>query len=255
MPDDNKVITNADQLSGEGAGTGGAGAGNASSSASAESVEVKFGSTTLKVSKDIATVLQAVQAETERSNSEIRAANAALEAKVTALTKPKGDGNAQGPLAGIDVEMFTDPSTAARKIVDTAVAEAVTKLTTAYTADRNQAAFWTEFYSKHPELKDHDFYVQAVLNREYESLKTSKVPDVINKLAETVKGDILKLQRGGKGKGDGEEIEGGTESGQRGSNTGSERSLTGKDKPVSLTDVLKQRAAARAKGAGKPASK
>lgn len=250
----NKGNIDASSLSGEGAGNGGAGAGNASSSASAESVEVKFGSTTLKVSKDIAAVLQAVQAETERTNSEIRAANAALEAKVTALTKPTPKAG-DSPLDGIETELFTDPAKAVERILAVAEERTTKKLTTAYAADRNQAAFWTEFYSKHPELKDHDFYVRSVLDREYEGLKTQKVPDVINKLAETVKGDILKLQRAGKGGGDGSDIEGGTESSRGESKDVSKRSLTGGDKPVTLTDVLKQRAAARAKGAQKPAGK
>jgi hypothetical protein len=147
----------------------------------------------------------------------------------------------------LETDLFTDPAGAAKRLVERAVATAEAKLTNSYRAERGQEQFWSDFYAAHADLRTHKEYVTFVAMRDFEALKALPTTQAINKIAETVKADILKLRGNAGGTGTGRATaEGGTESGGGTSNAGSEHSLT---EPKGLTGVLKQRAEARRKAA------
>jgi hypothetical protein len=199
-----------------------------------ETVEVKVGDKTLKVSKDTAAVITALQ----QTASDAAAAAQVLEAKLKAVPAATTT-TAAAPAEENYDRLFQDP-----KGFVTDLAEKIKNdLRAEYTQTTLQRDFWTAFYDTHKDLKKHDFYVKAVLDREIAVYGKLKVPEVIEKLGTTVKTELLALGGNKGGTLTKPAAEGGTERLVVESKEGSEDSLT---EPVgSLTSLIKQRRAAR----------
>lgn len=213
----------------------------------AETVEVKVGDKTLKVSKEVAETIKAVQDAAAQSVATIKAEAAAAIKAATPAPKV--------PAATDAEENYDDLFTKPKEFITKLRNEIKDELRAEYTQTEGQKDFWRAFYKAHPDLEKHDFYVKSVLDRDLKTLTAGgvTVTDAIAKLGTTVKTELLAL--GGKSAaGDARpRTEGGTEGRKPQSNAGSEDSPAPADAPKdTLTGILKGRAEARRKG-GKPA--
>ena len=201
-----------------------------------ETVEVKVGDKTLKVSKDAAEAISALQ----QSVSE----QAALAAAAEARAKAAAPAAPEKPQPENYDRLFQDPkgflSDFAKQIKE--------ELRSEYTQTTLQREFWTQFYEAHADLKKHDFYVKSVLDRDFDKVAKLKTPEAIQKLGETVKAELLALS-GGKSNPAPQKpaTEGGTERLPAESKPESEHSPT----PAgdTLTGLIKARREARRRGA------
>ena len=208
--------------------------------AAAETVEVKIGDKTLKVDKATAEAITAFKTATDKAGTDAKAQLDALAAQVAKLT-PKAALPAATEGPDYETLMFTDPKKAVQLIKEEIRAE----LNTTLSATNAQTAFWTEFYAQNPDLKDADWLVKSILTREMPRMMKMQVPEAIKDLSETVKGEILKLSKVKPAKDPKDEVEGANESRRK----PSKETDAGKDSPTSITDVLRQRKAARRAGA------
>lgn len=117
-------------------------------------------------------------------------------------------------------------------------------------AKQQETEFWSEFYKDNPELKEHDFIVRAVLNRDFQKLSTKTVGEAMTHVAQETKKVLLKTAQGG-GAGDGKSrgVEG---AGGRGSAAGEGSKKEDTDdtsiKADTLSSFLKQRREERRSG-------
>lgn len=214
--------------------------------AAPETVEVKVGEATLKVSKDAAEAITALQ----KSVTDHAAAATALKSQLDAATAA---GPAKpAPVAATEEEQYNRLFTHPKEFLTEFEKKIKDDLIAGYTQTTLQRDFWADFYTKHADLKKHDFYVKAVLDRDMGTLGKLKTLEAIEKLGTTVKTELLAL--GGK-PGTGltkPAAEGGTEPLKPGSKPESESSPTDKTPPDTLTGLIRARREARRAGGGKP---
>lgn len=175
-----------------------------------------------------------------------------LRAEVEALKKPKptkkdGESDPNDPLANIETELFADPKAAVAKIIKAAREMAVGEVTSAQVAREGQREFWDAFYKANPDLDpsvDGDV-ISAVLTREFDELKTLKVPAAIKLLSEKSKAQLLKIAEkrgGGKGSSGKPDGEGGNEGSKKGSKAVDQSAST---HSTGLSGAIRARQAAR----------
>lgn len=207
-------------------------------------VELSLGGKSFTVPKEVAEAFEAAKAagvDTKKLSDELKS----VKAQLSTLGK-REEPKEKVAKDDIGVLMFTDPERAAQMMVDRAVAAMGVQMT----AKTNQDSFWSEFYNKNKDLKEHDRYVKYVFSQNLGTWNKSDltVGEVIDKLGEEVKGDLLRM--GGKepGKGKKPAAEGGSE---KGTNSEDDKSEGGGKQTVSTRNILKERADAR-RDAGKP---
>lgn len=210
--------------------------------AAAETVEVEIGGKTLKVDKATAEALNAFKKTVTDAGVASKAQLDQLTAQVAAA-QPKGQPKGEPAAPDYDTLIFTDPKKAVQLIKD----EIRGELNAQLSSTNAQADFWREFYTQNTDLKDADWLVKSILSRDFKKFEKMQVPEAIKALAETVKGDILKLSGKKEKKEPSTELEGGNERRPKPSKEGEAES---KGSPTSITDVLKARRAARRAGAG-----
>lgn len=212
----------------------------AAPAAAVEPVEVKLGDKTFKVDKATAEAITAFKTAADKAGVDAKAQLETLSAQVAKLTpKPAAAAVTDGP--DYETLLFTNPKEAVRLIK----AEMRDELNGQLASTNAQQSFWTEFYAQNPDLKESDWLVKSILNREMPRMMKMQVPEAIKDLSETVKGEILKLSKVKTEKDPKGEVEGANESGKGRSKVVAD---AGKDSPTSLTDVLKGRRAARRAG-------
>lgn len=200
-------------------------------------VEVKLGDATFKVDPAVATALTEARKAAEAAGVAAKETEQRLTAQLEELRKqvPAKPAAPAGNEKDIDVLLFSNPKEAAAAIKQ----EAKDEIRAEMQAREDRAAFWTGFYAAFPELKEDDLVVQAVLSRDFASLKSLQVPEATVKLGESVQKYLLERGIDRKKTKKGGEIEGGTESGVRSPKKGTgEPSL---QPTTSLTAVLRER--------------
>lgn len=205
-------------------------------------VEIKLGDKTVKVDPAVAEALEAARNDAAKNGADLKTLNAQLQemaGQIAALRpQPKKEGAQPEDLS---VQIFTDPDKAIQRIVQTAVAQsqAIVQQSNA------QKEFWDEFYRQNSDLKEFDGYVRYVFQRELPGYTKQNltVGDTLKKIAETVKGDMVKMApKGGTGKK--VVAEGGNEGDGNKSGKGSSKDVSG-DETVTTRGILAERAEAR----------
>lgn len=139
--------------------------------------------------------------------------------------------------------LFTEPEEALKRLREEIKAEVKGEITTAYNAAESQKDFWNSFYSKNEDLKDEKMLVNAVMARDWASLKDMAPEAAAKKLVEATKKEIMRL-KGGKSDSDPDArpIEGGGNKKSAPSGNSQDDS-----KVLSLSDIIKKRQEARRK--------
>jgi hypothetical protein len=216
-------------------------AANAAAGNQPTDVEIKIGEKTVKVSPEIAAELAASREAAKEAGLKVGTLSqqmTEINAKLEALTKPATN-KATEP--GLDVLLFTDPDKAVAQITENILAQVRGE----NTKTASQRQFWEEFYKENKELKEYEGYVQYVFNRELPNFtkQNMTVGDSLKKLGEITKGELLKL-RGKQPNVQKPAGEGGSESGNSRSGSGSDRDVS-EDSQTSTASILSERREAR----------
>lgn len=206
-----------------------------------EPVEVTIGAKTVKVEPSVAEAIKEFQKSVADAGVATKDQLDRLTAQVAELT-PKTPAKPASADTDLENLIFTNPKKAVQLIKD----EIRGELNAQLDSTKAQNEFWTEFYRQNDDLKDADWLVKSILQREMGKMSKMMVPDAMKYLAETVKGDILKLSGKKTKKEPGDQIEGANESTRK---QPKEAETGGETAPTSITDVLKARKAARRSGA------
>lgn len=162
----------------------------------------------------------------------------------------------------INTKIFENPKEALNKLlgkfekkVAAMIAESSGKVEAKHMAASQEKQFWETFYGDNPELKDHDFIVKALLQRDFAKLASKTVDEAIKHIATEAKKLLLKsgvvVAKGGAKS---EEVEGAGGRPGAGAKPGKEADTEVKVEPETLSGFLKQRREARrAGGANKTA--
>lgn len=209
---------------------------------SADPVEVTLNGKTFKLDADAAAAVKEVQDAANKAGAEVAETNRKLAEALTASQPAKKAGDA--PAApDLGTLMFTDPD----KFVQLLTSNILNVVAAQNQQTNAQKEFWTAFYEKNPDLKDADVLVKATMQSEYANLRPLTVEKAIEKLADSVQGQLLKITKGTKGTKKPNPVEGGNNKGGRRSNDSTTDGDAPESKPGGISSVLKQRAEARRK--------
>ena len=157
--------------------------------------------------------------------------------------QPVDDG--KGKKAGYDYAtgLFTEPEEALKRLREEIKAEVKGEITTAYNAAESQKDFWTGFYKENADLADEKMIVNAVMTRDWATLKDLAPAAAAKKLAEAAKKELMRIS-GGKSPSDdnARQVEGGSTK-----NSAPAGKKPDDDKVLSLSDIIKKRQEARRK--------
>jgi hypothetical protein len=92
-----------------------------------------------------------------------------------------------------DKELYTDPRKVFSKFRDEIADEIRTELRQEYTADTVIKGFWNDFYAGNKDMKGKELLVTAVFNRDYKDIGDIPIPKAIEKLAENVREEALRI--------------------------------------------------------------
>lgn len=113
-------------------------------------------------------------------------------------------------------------------------------LVSQYQSDKSTESFWSAFYGEHKDLKEDDFIVKSVLQRDYDELKSLPVSKARAELAERTRKTLLKYT-GTKSTDKTPVVEGGP------TPTPKKTDRKEPEKILSLADMVKQRREAKRK--------
>ena len=163
----------------------------------------------------------------------------------------------------INTKIFENPKEAINKVLAKfekkivgMIAESSGKIEAKQAAASQEKEFWNLFYGDNPELKEHDFIVKALLQRDFAKLGTKTVDEAIKHIATEAKKILLKMPKGGDddGKGKSRGVEGaGSRAAPGGKPAQEEGEGEGEVTPDTLSGFLKKRRADRRSGAAKGA--
>ncbi|MFQ5895652.1 MAG: hypothetical protein ACE5JJ_07540 [Nitrospinota bacterium] len=142
--------------------------------------------------------------------------------------------------------IFSEPE----RFVESLEQRIVGKLTSAYTADKNQEKFWGDFYRDNPELSKAPKVVEATLRDNWASLSGMTPPEASAKLADLSRAELLRLTELIRPAGGEREVPGrGRAVVERGGG-GASAALGEPEGPNSLSEVVRTRRRARRARAG-----
>lgn len=156
-----------------------------------KTVKVNVGGVDHELDENVAAIVGALKKQNEDLYGYLRTMTQGTQGKPA----PKADDKDEDD--EFETLLFTDPKAAVKKIRASIKAEVKQEMTGQYNAVESEKQFWTAFYDNNKDLKEHDFYVRAVLNREFAGWKDLPAVEAAQKLAETVKKELLKM-RGGR---------------------------------------------------------
>ena len=203
-----------------------------------EMVEITMGGQSLKVTPEAA---EAYKAQMEQHTAELVSAREPPPA-------PDRDKDQDDKIPFSEM-LYTDPDQAMKLFKE----EIKEEVRAEYAEDQSKRGFWDTFYRDNPELRDDDAYVQAMLNKNWETLKKLPTDVAGSKLADLTKEGILGLaskyasSKGGKN--DTVDLEGASNSDEDTAPT--KQSTKTSSRPQSLGDVIKQRNKARTQARSK----
>lgn len=91
-----------------------------------------------------------------------------------------------------NTKIFEEPAEALARLEKKIKEELKAELAQKTTAESNERAFWDAFYGDNPDLKEHDFIVKAVLQRDLPKLANLNVDAAIKAIAAETKKVVLK---------------------------------------------------------------
>lgn len=170
----------------------------------AKKVKVKVGDTELETDESSAAVINALNKQTTDLYAYLKGITGTPKAPEPKKEDKKADYD-------WETELFVNPKEALARLRQEIKAEVKEEMTGAYNAAESSKQFWTAFYKDHEELKEHDFYVRAILQRDYAQLENMPASEGATELAKRVKKELLKMS-GGKSNSDEEHrpLEGGS---------------------------------------------
>ena len=202
-----------------------------------ELVEITINGHKMKVEKEVA---EAYEAEREEMEREMREQQKAAKPQEPSRSDDETD----------DDDLFwSDPKAWKEKVKQ----EVKEEIRSEYSADQSQRDFWRDFYKSNPDLEENDDIVQAVLNKNYETLGPMKTDKAIERLAELTHKKILSIAQahgGGGKKNDTATLEGGGGSDKDVPSKQEQSQEPEDDLPKSLGEAIKLRKRQRLKAAG-----
>lgn len=138
--------------------------------------------------------------------------------------------------------LFTDPKGAIQKLREEIKAEVTGEIKTQQNNIEMEKQFWTMFYGDYPELKEDDFVVKAILQRDFQKLQNLTNDEAMKKIAAESKKVLLRNRETKTGDGSGVVLEG---SGGVRKQVKEEPAV--KPEAVSITSLLRERRNARVK--------
>lgn len=157
-------------------------------------VKVKVGDTELETDESSAAVINALNKQTTDLYAYLKGITGTPQAKPAAKEDNKDEYD-------WETELFVNPKEALKRLRSEIKEEVKAEMTTAYNGAESSKQFWAAFYADHAELKEHDFYVKAILQRDYAQLENMPASEGATELAKRVKKELLKLS-GGKSNAD-----------------------------------------------------
>lgn len=207
--------------------------------AAPELVEVEIGTAKVKVDKSTADAIAAMRAA---HDADIAALRAAANRPEPAKPAPA----AADPFANIETDLFADPKGTLLRFGEHVAKVVKEDLTKQYEASENRKVFWSEFYKENKDLSGEELIVNAVFNRDFNSLMAMKGAEAMKHLSAKAKSEILRLKGDQGGKGGKLVAEGGNEPGNLSKSRQSKPSdAPDKALPMSLSQALRERRAAR----------
>lgn len=204
-------------------------------------VEIELGGAKMKVSPAVAEALKAADKAATDAKQAANAARSQLDEMNRRIAEAAGTPSKETK-PDLAVLMYTDPeqyNTLMRAEIKQEVLADVARMTA-------QREFWGEFYSQNSDLKEFKEYVEFVFQRDLPQMAKDQLNlrDTIKKVADTVKGDLIKMRgKGGSGK---PVAEGGSEGGNSGEGRGSKPDVSEDSPNAGLTGtILAERRAAR----------
>lgn len=91
-----------------------------------------------------------------------------------------------------NTKIFEEPAEALARLEKKIKQELKQELESKARVEADEKAFWSEFYKDNPELKEYDFIVKAVLQRDLAKLSTKSVDEAIKMIAAETKKHVLK---------------------------------------------------------------
>ena len=204
-------------------------------------VDLEVDGKKFSVPPEVAAALSAAQKAATDAGVASKDTEAALRKEIEAIQAklPKDSAKDAPNPDDYDTLLFTNPKAAIQRIKDEVKAD----LQAQSAVKDAQVGFWSAFYEEHPELKEDDLVVKAVMSRDMEDLRPLKVAEAIKKLGSATQKYLLDrgVKREKTKKGD--KMEGGNEKSPKKSDS----SNVSGDSPTTggITAVLKDRAAAR----------
>lgn len=158
--------------------------------------KVKVGDTELEVDAATAGVITALNKQNQDLYAYLKGITN------TPQTKPaKEDPKDKKEEYDWETELFVNPKDAIKRLRAEIKDEVKAEMTQAYNGAESSKQFWAAFYNDHGDLKEHDFYVRAILQRDYAQLENLPASEGAAELAKRVKKELLKLS-GGKSNAD-----------------------------------------------------
>lgn len=141
--------------------------------------------------------------------------------------------------------LFTEPKVALARLRQEIKNEIKTEMTGQYQAAETKKEFWSSFYTENADLKDNKLIVDAIVTRDWAKLSNLTPENAAKEISKAAKKEIMRLT-GGRSNADPDAdqnvIEGGSTK-----NTPPSKQNPAKDAPQSLSDVIRNRQAARRK--------
>lgn len=209
--------------------------------------KVKIGGQEFEVDADLAAAIAAQQDEFEEQMQSARTP--------TPTPAPKGGKKAEDEEYDFAIGIFTEPDVAIQKLRE----QILTQVRGEYAQAEGQKTFWKGFYKANPDLKDAEVLVEAVMNKNWASLKDIPAEKAAEKLAKLSREAAAKLTKKSAGKGGegGEEDDKGANGRQtlEGGSTPATKNSGQQQQPkvTSLSDIVRARQAAKRNG-GKAAA-
>lgn len=168
-------------------------------------------------------------------------------------TKKGGEGPTDEQLA---VDLVTNPNKVLGDLRQDITKTVTQELTTKYQGEQRKRAFWEAFYKEHDDLADHKMLVNAVASQNRQDIEGMDVVEGSKKLADLARKYILSLRQEGKS-GEGKDDPSTTTevpgtSGRKAKKAEDEGNK-GKSGGSSLSSIIKDRQAQRARGGSQQA--
>lgn len=167
---------------------------------------------------------------------------AALEGQLRLAQAQKAAPAAPAEEYDYETMLFTDPKGALERLRSELKAEIAAESDSKTNMAKLETEFWSLFYSDHPELKEDDFIVRAVLQRDFKKLENLTNDAAMKKIAEETKKILIKNRKTEPDNKKKVALEG-----SGGTTGGGEFDTTVKPAQISITQLLKERRSARSK--------